>query len=107
MSDLIPDLTLAALDKLDGAAAAAPFRFGLKNKLITFPDPMELDALETEKFLQDMQSISAPMAALHRWLSETDYQAIVDAHLTGRQVMLLLREANKHYERALGEPGKD
>lgn len=101
-----PSLTLSALDKLDGAAAVEEFTFGLKNKVITFPDPFNLDAEETERFLLDMSKLQSPMAVFKRWLSDEDYQVLVDAHLTGRQAAVLLKAANRHYEALLGDQGE-
>lgn len=102
-----PTLTLAALDKLDGAAAVEPFTFGIKNKVITFPDPFDMDATETEAFMEDIQGLTTPMAIFKRWLSPGDFEVIVDSHLTGRQATVLLREANRHYEALLGGQGKE
>ncbi len=102
-----PTLTLAALDKLDGAAASEPFTFGIKNKVITFPDPFDMDATETETFMEDVQKLTTPMAIFKRWLSQDDFKVLVDSHLTGRQATVLLREANRHYEAILGDTGKE
>ncbi|WP_172121315.1 hypothetical protein [Actinomyces faecalis] len=105
-SPTTPDLTLAALNDLDGAAAPGPFTFGIGSKVVTFPDPMDLPAEETERFLTDMQSLSWPMEVFRRWLSDEDYQLLVDQRLTGRQAVLLLRQANRHYEAGMGSLGK-
>ena len=107
MTTATPTLTLAALDKLDGAAAVEPFTFGIRNKVVSFPDPFALDAEETEVFMEDIQKLTTPMTIFRRWLSEEDYQVIVDSHLTGRQAAVLLREANRHYEAILGGMGKE
>ena len=63
-------------------------------------------AEETERFMTDMQDLSSPMTVMKRWLSEEDYQTLLDAHLTGRQALVLLREANRHYEALLGDQGE-
>lgn len=106
MPNVKPTLTLAALKTLDGAAAVEEFTFGIRNRVIRFPDPLSLDAEETERFMADMQDLSSPMTVMKRWLSEEDYQTLLDAHLTGRQAIVLLREANRHYEALLGDQGE-
>ena len=43
MADKItPTLTLTALNDLDGAAEVTPFTFGIKSRVVTFPDPLGL-----------------------------------------------------------------
>lgn len=101
-----PTLTIAALTELDGAAASSPFTFGINNHVVTFPDPLDLDAVETERFMRDVEGLEYPMEILKRWLSDEDYAVIVAARLTGRQAVVLMREAQKHYKAFLGGAGE-
>lgn len=101
-----PTLTIAALTELDGAAASSPFTFGIKNHVVTFPDPLDLDAVETERFMRDVEGMQYPMEIFKRWLSAEDYAVIVSAHLSGRQAVVLMREVRKHYEAFIGDAGE-
>jgi hypothetical protein len=101
-----PTLTIAALAELDGAAASSPFTFGIKNHVVTFPDPLDLDAVETEQFMRDVEGLSYPMEIFKRWLSDEDYAVIVASHLTGRQAAVLMQQVRKHYEAFIGDAGE-
>lgn len=106
MTDKItPTLTLAALNKLDGAAEATPFTFGLADKIVTFPDPLGLSPAEGEALLVDLSGGKRATEIISKWLSEED-TAIVLKHLTLRQMVLLLRAASEHYEASLGSLGE-
>ena len=106
MTDKItPTLTLAALNKLDGAAEATPFTFGLADKIVTFPDPLGLSPAEGEALLVDLSGGKRATEIISKWLSEED-AAIVLKHLTLRQMVLLRRAASEHYEASLGGLGE-
>ena len=106
MADKItPTLTLAALNNLDGAAAATPFTFGLNNHVVTFPDPLGLSPEAGEDLLQDLSGGKRATEVISKWLSEED-AAFVTKHLTLRQMLLLLRQASTHYEASLGSLGE-
>lgn len=106
MSDKItPTLTLAGLNKLDGAAEAAPFTFGLADKIITFPDPLGLSPEEGEALLMDLTGGKKATEIIKNWLSEED-AAIVIKRLTLRQMVLLIKAASDHYEASLGSKGE-
>lgn len=106
MSDKItPTLTLAALNKLDGAAEAAPFTFGLGDKVITFPDPLGLSPDEGEELLIDLSGGKRATEIVSKWLSAED-AALVIKRLSLRQMVVLIREASKHYEASLGSMGE-
>ncbi len=106
MPSLAPTLTISALDKLDGAADVTPFTFGIASHVVTFPDVLAMDAEDTEAFMRDVEPMTGAMAVFKRWLTAEDYQVLRDAHLTGRQATILLREVNRYYQAALGEPGE-
>ena len=106
MSDKItPTLTLAALNKLDGAAEATPFTFGLGDKIVTFPDPLGLSPDEGEALLVDLSGGKRATEIISKWLSEEDAE-IVLKRLTLRQMVLLIKAASEHYEASLGDAGE-
>ena len=106
MADKItPTLTLTALNDLDGAAEVTPFTFGIKNRVVTFPDPLGLSPEAGEDLLQDLSGGKRATEVINKWLSEED-AAIVTKHLTLRQMLLLLRQASRHYEASLGSLGE-
>lgn len=106
MADKItPTLTLAGLNKLDGAAEATPFTFGLADKIITFPDPLGLSPEEGEALLMDLTGGKRATEIIKNWLSEED-AAIVLKRLNLRQMAILIKAASNHYEASLGSTGE-
>lgn len=106
MSDKItPTMTLSALNKLDGAAEATPFTFGIADKIITFPDPLGLSPAEGEALLGDLTGGKRATEIVRNWLSEEDAE-IVLKRLTLRQMVLLIKAASSHYEASLGNAGE-
>lgn len=106
MADKItPTLTLTGLNKLDGAAEATPFTFGLADKIIMFPDPLGLSPKEGEALLMDLTGGKKATEIIKSWLSEED-AAIVIKRLTLRQMVLLIKAASSHYEASLGSKGE-
>nr|DAO53869.1 MAG TPA: hypothetical protein [Caudoviricetes sp.] len=106
MSDKItPTLTLAGLNKLDGAAEATPFTFGLGDKIVTFPDPLGLSPAEGEALLVDLSGGKRATEIISKWLSAED-AALVIKRLSLRQMLVLIRQANAHYEASLGSLGE-
>ena len=106
MSDKItPTLTLSALEKLDGAAETTPFTFGLGDKIVTFPDPLGLSPEEGEALLVDLSGGKRATEIIAKWLSAED-AALVFKRLNLRQMVVLIREASKHYEASLGSMGE-
>ena len=106
MSDKItPTLTLAALNKLDGAAEATPFTFGLADKIIKFPDPLGLSPEEGEERLTALSGGTRATEIINSWLSEEDAE-IVLKRLNLRQMVLLIKAASEHYEASLGNAGE-
>lgn len=103
---VLPTLTIDALSRLDGAATPEPFVLGVASKRIVFPDPLAMDATETERFMRDIESMRWPMEVFRRWLTPEDYQVLIDAHLTGRQAALLMRKASRHYQEFYGDQGE-
>ncbi len=106
MSDKItPTMTLSALNKLDGAAEATPFTFGIADKIITFPDPLGLSPAEGEALLGDLTGGKRATEIVRNWLSEEDAE-IVLKRLTLRQMVLLIKAASSHYAASLGNAGE-
>ena len=106
MSDKItPTMTLSALNKLDGAAEATPFTFGIADKIITFPDPLGLSPAEGEALLGDLTGGKRATEIVRNWLSEEDAE-IVLKRLTLSQMVLLIKAASSHYEASLGNAGE-
>lgn len=96
------------LTSLDVQAAPEPYRFGLPgNKVITFPDPGEMDWNDAEKFMEDVTNPQARIVDLMKmWLSEEDFQTLLDAHLTLRQMLALFTKVGKHYGDVFGTLGE-
>lgn len=98
-----PTDTLASLD---AEAKPEPYVLGIGGKLISFPDPMELDFEESDRFLSEIRNMSDTGDFLRRWLSEEDYETFRKAKPTGRQVSVLIRRLLEHYELVLGDEGE-
>lgn len=106
MADKItPTLTLAGLNKLDGAAEATPFTFGLADKVIKFPDPLGLSPEEGEALLMDLTGTKRATEIIRNWLSAEDAEIVIK-RLTLRQMVLLIKAASSHYEASLGNAGE-
>lgn len=106
MADKItPTMTLAALNKLDGAAEATPFTFGLADKVIKFPDPLGLSPEEGEALLADLTGGKKATEIVRSWLSAEDAEIVVK-RLSLRQLVLLIKAASSHYEASLGSAGE-
>lgn len=96
-----------SLASLDVEATREPYRFALPgNKIIAFPDPMDLDFIEAEEFVRALTSGEMTLAeSFEKWLSEEDFQALKDARLTLRQVAALTQKVAAYYQDVFGEPG--
>lgn len=106
MADKItPTMTLTALNKLDGAAEATPFTFGLADKVIKFPDPLGLSPEEGESLLVDLTGGKRATEIVRSWLSAEDAEIVVK-RLNLRQLVLLIKAASSHYEASLGNAGE-
>lgn len=106
MADKItPTLTLTGLNKLDGAAEATPFTFGIAGKIISFPDPLGLSPAEGEALLVALSGGKRATEIIGNWLSEEDAEVILK-HLTLRQMVILIKAASSHYEASLGSVGE-
>ena len=98
--------SLAAINKEAAAFERPPARIALTDgKFITFPDPMEMDAFESDELIRVLlYEDSRP--ALQRWLSEEDFQAVADAGLTRREMRTLVKKVTAYYEDVFGSPGE-
>ncbi|MDO4243805.1 MAG: hypothetical protein Q4C85_08640 [Actinomyces sp.] len=105
MSDVKPTLTLAALEKMDAAAAPEPFTFGIGSRRISFPDPMEMRVEDLEAFAADLESTQSLSGIFRRWLDADDAEALLE-NLTARQASALLKTVQEHYGSFLGDQGE-
>lgn len=96
-----------SLSSLDLEAAVEPYVFALPgNKLITFPDPLDMPFEEAEEMMNGLTSGQATLtAAFSQWLTEEDFETLMAAKLTMRQVVALSRKLVKHYSAIFGTPG--
>lgn len=96
------------LASLDVEAGAEPYVYMTKaRKRVTFPDPGEMDAFDAEDMLisfSDPQVTSKEM--LKRWLTETDFEALVAERLKLNQMLALIADVQRHYEAIFGKPGE-
>lgn len=100
-----PTLTLASLDRIDGAASPSPFVFGIGSRRVVFPDPMGLSPVECERFMRDLAETESLSGPLRRWLQPDDAELLL-TRLTARQTVVLLKQATAHYQAFLGAPGE-
>lgn len=96
-----------SLDSLDIEATREPYRLGLPgNKVVTFPDPLDMGFVEAEEFVRALTSGEMTVAeSFEKWLSKDDYKALVEANLTLRQVVALTEKVANYYKDVFGEPG--
>lgn len=96
-----------SLDSLDVEETRDPYRFALPgNKIITFPDPMDMGFVEAEEFVRALTTGEMSLAeSFEKWLSEEDFKALKDANLTLRQVAALTQKVAAHYQDVFGDPG--
>ncbi len=105
MTQTRPTLTLASLERLDGAAEPEPFTFGIESHLISFPDPLALSVEESEAFMADLEGTRSLSGTLRRWLPEEDAELLI-RRLSARQGAVLMRAVNRHYTAFLGDAGE-
>lgn len=104
MSDrIIPNDTLASLES---EARMEPYRLGVAGKIITFPDPMEMEFEATDEFLNSLRNASSSAAVLRSYLSEKDYHTLKAAAPTGKAVAKLMERVLRHYEVLTGDAGE-
>ncbi len=106
MTDTVtPNLTIAALRKLDAAADPEPYRFGVASRIIVFPDLQALPVDEAEEYLSDLEVVQRPSQIIDRWLSPED-AAVVKRELTLRELKVLLTEVQEYYKGVAGSAGE-
>jgi len=86
---------------------AAPYRFALNdNKIITFPNPLDLPFEEAEDLIQTVTDPATSItAAFEKWLSEEDYAKLRAARLSLRQIAALSKKVADHYSEIFGDAG--
>lgn len=93
------------LDKID---TPEPFVYTTKaSKRVTFPDLLNLEFEEAEKFQEELQAAGGNAGALRKWLSEEDYERLRADRLSLRQVNNLVQKVSAHYEGAIGTQGEE
>lgn len=97
----------ASLSSLEVEESRAPYRFALKgNKVISFPDPMEMDFLEAEALVHSLSNPETSLTeALERWLTEEDFTKLKDAGLNMRQIGALMQAVGDYYRDVFGDLG--
>lgn len=102
---------LGSLKSLQDKAAEVnrePARFKAGEGFITFPDPMVMDAFESDELLTFIMSPQTDSrASLKKWLSEEDFQKVVDAKLTRRALGSLMKQVQAYYDDVFASPGED
>lgn len=107
MTDTVtPNLTIAALRKLDAAADPEPYRFGVASRVVTFPDLQALPVDEAEEYLSDLEGAQRPSQIIDRWLGPED-AAVVKRELTLRELKVLLNSVQEYYQAAAGDAGEE
>lgn len=101
-----PNLTIAALRKLDAAADPEPYRFGVASRIIVFPDLQAMPVDEAEQYLTDLEVTQRPSQIIDRWLSPED-AAVVKRELSLRELKVLLRAVQEYYQAAAGDAGEE
>lgn len=106
MTDTIaPNLTIAALRKLDAAANPEPYRFGVASRIVTFPDLQALPVDEAEDYLTDLEVTQRPSQIIDRWLSPED-ATVIKRELTLRELKVLLKNVQEYYQGLAGDAGE-
>lgn len=96
----------ASLASLEVEAAPEPFKFGLSGgKVITFPDPGDMDWLEAEAFMQDIAG-QPNSIVFEKWLSAEDFKKLKAEKLSLRQVTAISTAVGQHYQGIFGGPGE-
>nr|DAS11141.1 MAG TPA: hypothetical protein [Caudoviricetes sp.] len=107
MTDTVtPNLTIAALRKLDAAADPEPYRFGVASRIVTFPDLQALPVDEAEDYLTDLEVTQRPSQIIDRWLGPED-AAVIKRELTLRELKVLLKNVQEYYQAAAGSAGEE
>lgn len=98
--------SLAAFSKEAAAFDRQPARFAAADgSFITFPDPMEMDAFESDDLLHVLINADSRVA-LKRWLSQEDYTKVADAKMTRRAMKAMVSKATTYYEDVFGGQGE-
>ncbi|MFF5793678.1 hypothetical protein ACFY5D_16655 [Paeniglutamicibacter sp. NPDC012692] len=94
----------ANLSALDVESDVQPYRMALsKNKIITFPNPADMPWDEAEEFMAQITSPDVSISDVFKgWLSEEDYQKLIDEKLTMAQVTKLAQNVSAHFESVFG-----
>lgn len=78
------------------------------SKIITFPDLMAMESVESEELLAKIDARGAnTWKALEQWLSADDAAALRAEKLSRADLIRLLKNASKYYQDAYGDLGND
>ncbi len=94
----------ASLSALDVESNVEAYRFALsKNRVITFPNPADMAWDEAENFMAQISNPDVLISDVFKgWLSEADYQKLLDEKLKLAQVTKLAQLVAKHYDEVFG-----
>ncbi|UNX54079.1 hypothetical protein MF406_14175 [Georgenia sp. TF02-10] len=92
----------ATAASLETEAHPEPYRLGLSGgKVITFPDPGDMEMEEFEDFMADIEG-QPNSVIFKRWLSDEDHKKLKAERLNIRQTIALAQKVTKHYEYIFG-----
>ncbi len=84
-----------------------PASFMTSEGRITFPDPMTMDAFESDDLLSFVVGNSSDSrAALKRWLSDEDFAKVEKEKMTRRALGDLMGKVQAYYSDVFGAPGE-
>lgn len=100
-----PDDVLSKLD----VDIAEPYVLALSgNKRVTFPSPMEMNALEADEFMAALNTPGRINDFFKMWLSEDDYDKLrAEKGFTLGRMRKVMDRINNHYEGVFGDMGED
>lgn len=98
--------TLSDLD-VEGGAEAFVFKLS-ETETLTFPSPEQMNWAEAEEFLQSFAEPGIKAQTIFkRWLSDEDYNALIESNLNMRQITKLVNLVTEHYNTVFGTSGND
>ena len=98
--------SIAAIKKEAGSFDRDPARFALPDGgFITFPDPMEMEAFESDELLHTLLN-EDNQAGMRKWLSTEDFDKVAALRLTRREMRTLVQDAVEYYDDVFGAQGE-
>lgn len=68
---------------------------------ITFPDPMKMEAFESEALLHTVLTANSKVS-LRKWLSEEDFEKLEELKLDRRSLLTLTKKVTDYYDDVFG-----